>query len=304
MSLNLTVIGLDRLGTSIGLALNGKNADIHRIGVDLDRKLVDHVKEMGAFDQLETNLSKAVQLADVVLISLPFDQVEITLKTIAQVIKQEVVLAYCSTLPSQVAALVKDLFPDRTYFIAMTPAYNAKYLEEADQHTPHADLFENGVIMISHPPQLPSAVIQTIIDLTKALGAKPYFADLLEVDGFQSITEVLPQIASTAVLLSAAGEPGWKDAGKLANYLFYLASKPLDNLMDSDQPGHSLIVNRENSLRMIDNLQVTLQTIRKLIETRDKVGLKELLLDLQTQREMWLKQRLSGGQEKSTGTKK
>ena len=290
MKINLSVIGLDRTGVSIGLALGKKGTEMQRTGFDLDHKKVETAKNYQAFNQVTVKLDDAVKLADLVLIDLPLDEVKDIFTRIAQWIKKDAVLLYFSALPEKTAGWAKQLLPKNVYFVALTPAINPKYIEDFDQSTPHVDLFENSHILISHLPSIPPKVIQIAADLTTMMGATPCFADLAEVDGLQTIAQFLPRITAAAVMDEVVNEPGWKDASKLAGDDLANATRLLNSILDENQ-GQVLIDNKENSLRVIANLQNSLAKLAQLINAGESQKLQDYLESLRIERENWLGKR-------------
>jgi len=290
MKINLTVIGLDRTGVSIGLALGKKGAEIQRTGFDLDHKKVEAAKNYQAFNQVTVKLDDAVKLADLVLMDLPLDEVKDIFTRIAQWIKKDAVLMYFSALPEKTAGWAKQLLPENVYFVALTPAINPKYIEDFDQSIPHVDLFENSQMLISHLPSIPPKVIQIAADLTTMMGATPCFADLAEVDGLQTIAQFMPRIAAAAVMDEVVNEPGWKDASKLAGDDLANATHLLNSILDENQ-GQVLIDNKENSLRVIANLQNSLSKLAQLINAGESEKLQDYLESLRMERENWLGKR-------------
>ncbi len=290
MKINLTVIGLDRIGVSIGLALGKKGAEMQRTGFDLDHKKVEAAKNYQAFNQVTDKLDDAVKLADLVLIDLPLDEVKGIFTRIAQWIKKDAVLLYFSALPEKTAGWARQQLPENVYFVALTPAINPKYIEDFDQSTPHVDLFENSQMLISHLPSIPPKVIQIAADLTTLMGATPCFADLAEVDGLQTIAQFLPRITAAVVMDEVVNEPGWKDASKLAGDDLANATRLLNSILDENQ-GQVLIDNNENSLRVIANLQNSLGKLAQLIHAGDSQKLQDYLESLRMERENWLGKR-------------
>ena len=290
MKINLTVIGLDRIGVSIGLALGKKGAEIQRTGFDLEHKKVEAAKKTQAFNLVTDKLDDAVKSANLVLIDLPLDEVKDIFTRIARWIKKDAVLLYFSALPEKTAGWARQQLPENVYFVALTPAINPKYIEDFDQATPHVDLFENSQMLISHLPSIPPKVIQIAADLTTLMGATPCFADLAEVDGLQTIAQFLPRITAAVVMDEVVNEPGWKDASKLAGDDLANATRLLNSILDENQ-GQVLIDNKENSLRVIANLQNSLAKLAQLICAGDSQKLQETLESLRMERENWLGKR-------------
>ena len=119
------------------------------------------------------------------------------------------------------------------------------------------------------------------------LGATPCFADLAEVDGLQTIAQFLPRIAAAAVMDEAVNEPGWKDASQLAGNDLADATRLLNSILGENQ-GQLFIENKENSLRVISNLQTSLAKIAQLINAGDHQQLQDHLESLRIGREKWL----------------
>lgn len=287
MKINGTVIGLGRTGVSIGLALGKNQGEIQLTGFDFDHKKIEAAEVQHAFDRVSSKLEDAVKFADLVLIDLPFDEVKGVLTRIAQWMKKDAVVLYFSGLPAKIAGWAKQLLPENVYFVALTPALNPKYIEDIEQSIPQADLFENSEILISHLPSLPAKVIQMAADLATLLGATPRFADMVEVDGLQTLAQVLPRIAAAAVMAEVVNEPGWKDASQLAGNDLANATRLMNSILIENQ-GQVLIEDQENSLRVIVNLQNSLAKLANFIEAGDSQKLQDYLESLRVERENWL----------------
>jgi prephenate dehydrogenase len=300
MNSNLTVVGLDRIGASIGLvfARNGKQASL--LGYDADPKKLTPAKDLQIFSRLTSKMEDAIQFADMLLIDLPLDEVQETFKQLRNWINKDALILYFSSSPERAAAWARQALPDLVHFVALTPAINPKYLDEVDTTSPHEDLFENSRIFISHAPDLPANVIRIATDVVDLLGAEPCFADLAEVDGLQAITQLLPCISAAALMAEVTSEPGWKDASHLAGAELAQATRLLDSIL-AENLGEMLLSNRENSLRVIANLQNSLADIAALIKAGDNRSLQDELTRLRLERENWRKMRRNA-QTKKKGT--
>ena len=60
MTVQVTVLGLGQIGTSIGLALAKQKAQITRVGLDRETDTARKAEKMGAFDRISPNLRAAV----------------------------------------------------------------------------------------------------------------------------------------------------------------------------------------------------------------------------------------------------
>ena len=92
MTIQLTIIGLGQIGASIGLALAEKGELLQRVGHDRERRIANYAEKIGAVDRIENNLPRAVQNADLVVLSLPVDQIRETMEFIAEVLQEDCVV--------------------------------------------------------------------------------------------------------------------------------------------------------------------------------------------------------------------
>ena len=65
----ITIIGLGRIGSSIGLALKAPELDYEVVGHDKDGLVQKKAREIGAVDSTSWNLISACEPADVVIIT-------------------------------------------------------------------------------------------------------------------------------------------------------------------------------------------------------------------------------------------
>lgn len=294
MSVQITVLGLNAVGQSIGLALGPSKSQITRVGSDASGEVMRQAQKSGAFDKVLVNLPEAVRQADAVILCLPLDEMRKTMEAIRLDLKPGVVVLDTSPVPLRTAGWAGELLPPQNcYFLSFTPAVNPAYLHAgADgQPEPHADYFQDAVVFISHPQGIDPSAIEFGDNLARLLGATPVFSEAHEVEGLLALTRWLPLLASAAVLGAAAGQPGWKEARKLAGPEFALAGLGLGALPNDAEAAEALAEARENALRMVDLLRGELDELRTLLETRDDEALAARMKELRRMRSDWIGRR-------------
>ena len=102
---------------------------------------------------------------------------------------------------------------------------------------------------------------------------------------------LLPGLIAAALINSVMEQPGWKEGRKLAGSAFALATAPLLTMEGSKTVGKAALANRENVLRVIDNLMVSLSSLRKAIDREDAEDLQEQIRAALESRESWIHQR-------------
>jgi prephenate dehydrogenase len=298
-TVEITIIGLGQIGTSIGLALAGQKTSIHRVGVDYDPANTRAANKMGALDQTVNNIPSAVRNADLVILALPLDLVQETIKLIAGELHPGAVVVNTSPVRSAIDSLAKEVIPPERYYISITPTINPVYLPDPviGVDAARADLFKNSQMIITSPPGTHPDAIKLATDLATLLGASPYFADSLEADGLLASTHFLPQLISTALLNAVIDQPGWREARKLAGPSFYEVTYPAMNLDEEKVLGLGAIMNRDNVVRMLDQFIYSLQELREKIAEKDSAGLDKLTRHALEGRLIWWHQRQQGNWE-------
>lgn len=302
MTTQITVLGLGQVGTSIGLALAGQKASVTRIGNDRETLTARAAEKMGAFDKIVVNLHAAVEKSDMIVLALPAGEIEETLKIVAEDIRQGAVII--STAPVKVAVsemAQKILGPDR-YFVTMSSGLNPAYLDEDDTgpEAAHEDLFKNSMMIITAPSGTHPGAIDLVSDLATLLGGKPFFVDPYEADGLAAAVDTLPLLASAALLRATQDQPGWREGRKLAGKPYAQTTRPAVMLAGKDSYGAEALLNRENVVRVLENLIAALQSERDMIANGESDALHQYLSEAQKGREEWLKQRASADWEART----
>ena len=293
MTIQITIIGLGQIGTSVGLALGDHRELVRRVGHDRDFGVARRAEKMGALDKVVINLPSAVREADLVLLALPIDQIRDTLVVIREDLKEGVVVMDTGPVKEAVAAWAAEILPPERYYIGLTPVINPAYLHEVDTgvNAARPDLFRNGMVGIVAPPRTPSEAIKLAADLTRLIGATPLFADPLEMDGLMAATHILPQLMAAALLSATVDQPGWREGRKVAGRSYAEATSSIAHPSEPATLRAAALFSRENVLRVLDSLIASLQSIRNDIHTQDAKALDERLARARRGREEWLKQR-------------
>lgn len=304
MTAAITIVGMNRVGASLGLALANQKHQLRLTGIDRDPEKARKALKLGALDEIVLNLEKAVQQADVVILCLPLSELQENLQIILPALKPEAVLLDTSSIQVQVFAWVKPLLSAGRYFLTFYPTLNPDFLGEysASLEDASADLFKGGLCAISSPSGTSEEALNLAVDLASLLGAKPYFADPYEVDGLLGMVHLLPRLAAAVLADAAFAQPGWTEARKLAGPAFTSATAPLEVDAEGENPGLDAVHNRENALRLLDALAATLQEIRDEVASGDPDALQKRLVSARAGRSLWLGQRKSGAWEKGPET--
>lgn len=296
MSIQITIIGMGQIGTSIGLALATHKDLVYRVGHDKNIGIANHAKKIGAVERVDINLPNAVEQARLVVLALPLDQVRETLQVIAPCLQEEAVVMDTTPVKESVAGWAKELLPEKRYYVGLVPVLNPDLLQSHETGTDaaHADLFKGGMMGIISPPGVPSEAIKLATDLSRLLGAEHLFVDLVEADSLMASTHILPQLIATALVNVTIDQPGWREARKVAGRSYAEVTGPGAQFEEPAALASEALSSRQHITRLLDSLIATLSQMRNEIRDGKDDQLLQRLARARQGRELWWKQRQRG----------
>jgi prephenate dehydrogenase len=293
MTVQITIIGMGQVGTSIGLALAKHSELVFRVGHDKEITAANAAKKMGALDRVDINIPHAVADAGLVILAVPLHQVRETLEVVAQDLRPDVVVMDMAPVKETVLTWAKELLPEHAHYIGVVPVINPNYLQTHDSGTEaaHADLFQNGLLAIVSGRGTPSEAIKLAADLSQLLGAEHLFIDPVELDSMMSATHLLPQLVAAALLNSTVDRPGWREARMLTGRPYAEATGPAALFDQHAALAQAALGAREHVLRNLDNLIDALNDLRHDIYSQDAASMTLRLENARKGYERWWQER-------------
>ncbi len=304
MSVQITIIGLGQVGSSIGLALAGQK-NIKRVGHDKNYEAARSAQKIGAVDDVKVNLPASVRDAQVVILSLPLSEIRDTLGYIAQDLQAGTVILDTAPAKAKVAEWVGEVLPPERYYVGLSPAAGTTYLHgmEIGVHSARADLFKNGLFLVNAPSGTPGGALELAGNLVSLLGAEVMFSDAAEADGLLASTHLLPQLAGAALLNSTVNQPGWREARRLAARPYAAVTAAMTYHDEPKSLGDAALANRGNTVRVLDELIASLQNLRERIAEADGEGVIEYLEASAKARDRWFNERSKAEWETASRSK-
>lgn len=293
MSVQITIVGLGQIGSSMGLALKARGVDVHRIGHDKDPQAAKESQKLGAVDDVKYNLPASIREAKIVILALPLAAVRETLEVIAPDLQEGTLVLDTAPAKATVAAWAKEILPEGRFYVGLTPAINPDYLHgtEFGVKAARADLFEKGLMVVNAPAKTPGNIFNLAMEFVMLLGAMPLLMDTAEADGIFSAMHILPQLAASALLDTTVNQPGWQEARKLGGRPYATVTAGAAYHDDVLSLGESALENRENVVRLLNAYISSLIGLRDEIESSDRAALKERLQEAWEGRMRWLDER-------------
>lgn len=297
----ISVIGLNQIGISMGLALKKSEKDLFLVGSDPEIEVEQKAAKLNAFDRIVHNMADAIKEADMVILNAAVDELQEMIQAVAVNLKPGAVVLVTAPLHVQTLQWAKECLPTNRHLLMFTPSINPDFLNQSDtaSEVPSEEFFHKGSIAISSTVEENAGSIQLALDLASLLKADPIIFDPYEADGVLAWARLLPYLNAAIMFRAASNQPGWKEAQKLADVGFFNSTLPLTIPMEKENLGKALLIQSENSIRLVDTLIDELKRLRKVISDQDSQALQAFLEAPGKQRLHWIQTRATGVWEKN-----
>lgn len=300
-TISVAILGLGRIGASVGLALKqyntGKGArhDFQVVGTDRRSSIQADAEKRGALHTTARSLADAARNRDIIIIALPYSDVASAYREIGAAARPGAVVLDMSPLASPSLQWAAAHLAESVYMVSVTPVLNPAVLFDGLDTLEHAraDLFDGGGMMLMPSPNAAKDAVELAADFATVLGAAPHFMDAAEHDALIAATEGLPALMGVALFHMLKGTKGWDDGRRMANPAFARVTHRLNDLHPDDLRD-LLLNNRANTVHFLDNLIVTLQTLRGLVDSDSRDALEVALIESATAYDEWLNRRRRG----------
>jgi prephenate dehydrogenase len=284
----VSILGLGRIGASIGLALKASDYQLQVIGYDDDRDVAQKAKEIGAVDKTSGNLLNTATAAEIVVLALPFRELENTFQLIGDDLSPHTLIIDLSSLKSPGLKWAKK-YLKRGHYIGASLVLRASMLTDSRQTIEAADahLFEDSVYCIMPSPTAEPKAVETAVNFGRLLGATPFFLDALEYDSLMHGVETGPGLLAAAMFRAVQKSTGWRDILRFAGLPFALATTALEN----QDLAHLALQDKAATLRWLDGVLTELQNVRRWVADGDLERLELILDELEIERARWLHHR-------------
>ena len=296
--INVAIIGLGRLGASVGLALKRYNKrsdakhDFDVLGVEDRASVAKDAEKIGAVNKSVRNLYDGVRNRDIIVLALPYADVRRTYQAIGKDIRAGGVVLDMSPVKLPSLGWAKEFLPDEVHMVGVTSIINPIYLFDGLDNTKdaHEDFFDNGNMMLMPSPSCIREAVELASDFSALLGGKPHFMDPAEHDSLFAATSSLPAVLGVLSFYMLARNPGWDDLQRLTNPDF---GRVTHHLYDThpDDLRDIWLHNQDSLLRYTDGMIEALQSFREVLAAKDRVALEALLVESADHYSGWINRR-------------
>ncbi|MEE8362471.1 MAG: prephenate dehydrogenase/arogenate dehydrogenase family protein [Dehalococcoidia bacterium] len=209
----VTIIGLGMIGSSMGMATRASRSGVKVVGYDSNSQVHNRAKRIGAVDDTEWRLDRAVQDADLVVLAVPVLEVRDLFDQMSRSLKPGAAVTDTATTKVSVMGWARDMLPREVGFIGGNPLAGAGL---SGQDEARADLFTGVTYPLTPAPRAPAATVDTVVTFVQKLGARPLFVGPEEHDSYVAAVSNLPALLSSALVLAVSSGQGWGEIGRFA----------------------------------------------------------------------------------------
>jgi prephenate dehydrogenase len=292
----IAIVGTGCIGTSIGLALHQTGQPLFIVGHDKQAAHADAARRMKAVDKTDWNLINACQNADLVILAIPMNAIEETLKALAPHLKEGSVVTDTASLKGQVMEWAGAWLPATVHFVGGDPVVTST---GSGPDAASADLFRDNLYCIIPAPSAHPDAVSLVSSLVSLLGGRPYYLDAAEHDGLMAGVAHLPYALATALINGATRQAAWREMRKLAGGGFDQIGAMVGE--DPDALCDLLLANRDNLVRCLDAYMVELKAVRDLIAGGEGEPLAQSIDRALVARNQWIQDRRNRFNEISPG---
>lgn len=192
--MKVALVGLGLIGGSFALDLKKHRLCDTIVGVDNDSKHRAEAVRLGIVDET-ASLEEAVCDANLVVVAIPVNHIEATLRTVLDCIKpSQFVIDMGSTKESIVKAVVNH--PNRSSYVACHPIAGT---ENTGPSAAFSGLFQGKVNIICNEQHSSKEALDFVLSVFQELGMKTIFMDSKEHDRHIAYVSHLSHVSSFAL---------------------------------------------------------------------------------------------------------
>ncbi len=197
----IALIGIGLIGSSLARVIRQKKLADHIAIATRTCTTLERARELDLGDSYTTDNSKAVENADLVIVSVPVGASGYVAKEISQHLKPEALVTDVGSTKASVIRQMKPELPDTVHFI---PGHPIAGTEFSGPDAGFADLFINRWCILTPLPNTNDEALEKLTQFWQACGAKVDQMDPEHHDLVLAITSHLPHLIAYNIVGTAS----------------------------------------------------------------------------------------------------
>jgi prephenate dehydrogenase len=287
MASKIVVCGVGLIGGSFALAIKSALAgrhDVAIVGMGRTRAPLEQALQLGVIDSIETDWTRALKGADLVLLGMPVGQMGLVLQAMAPYLEPQTLVTDGGSTKADVVALARTALGDKIgQFIPGHPIAGA---EKSGVGAAKADLYAGKRVVLTPLPENTPEAVKAIRTVWEICGAKVSELAPEEHDCVFAAVSHLPHLLAFALVHDLAQRGN-------ADQLFGFAASGFRDFtrIASSHPEmwrDICLANRKALLQELDAYMTELLRTRVLLASADSAGLEKMFDTARTRRDAWL----------------
>ncbi len=216
----ISVIGLGLIGGSLALALKDR---ARVVAYDPDREASGHALAAGIQTK---DLPECVHQAELVFLAAPVGSIPLAGLKIAPYLRPGTIVTDVGSTKAQVVRDLQNHLPRHCLYVGGHPMAGS---ERSGFPAAREDLFRDTTYIITPTANTHPRAIEVLLEIVKALDARPFFMDIAEHDRLVALISHLPFLISTVLARTileasevhpeviAIASGGFRDMSRLAS---------------------------------------------------------------------------------------
>jgi len=280
----LCVIGVGLIGGSLARALRAAGACREVVGAGRNSENLQTAVDLGVIDRYETDLSRAVAGADMVLVSVPLGAMADVFGAIRGHLSPHTVVTDAGSAKGGVIDAARQVFDGVPAFFV--PGHPIAGTEQSGVEASFAGLYKDRRVILTPLPETDIHATAQVREMWEAAGAEVVEMDPVHHDAVLAATSHLPHVLAytlveSLVRLGDEGEVFEYAAGGFRDFTRIASSDPV---MWRD----ICLANGDAIQLMIEHFTTDLQELSEAIENRDGQHLLELFTSARDARDRYV----------------
>ena len=269
----MTVIGVGLIGGSLARAARAKGLCVEFVGCGRDQSHLQQGVELGVIDRFETDIAKAVENADLIVVGAPVGAMNAIFSRIKDSIRKDAVITDVGSSKQSVvddARAAFDQLPE-----GFVPGHPIAGTEKSGVAASFAELFENRCTILTPTESSAQWAIDKLSKLWKGVGAEVVCMDAAHHDEVLAATSHIPHVLAFALVDTLGRMQESKEIFKYAAGGFRDFTRIASS--DPDMWRDICLHNSDAIIHVLRLFKKELDTLEEAIKDKDSDGIKTIL---------------------------
>jgi cyclohexadieny/prephenate dehydrogenase len=197
----VALVGIGLIGSSLARVIRREGLARTIVVSTRRAETLARARDLGLGDAYEQDPGKAVEGADLVVVSVPVGSSGAVAEAIGPHLAPGAIVSDVGSVKADVVRQMVPHLPDRVHFV---PAHPVAGTEHSGPDAGFAELFENRWCIVTPPPQADEAAVERLVAFWRACGSKVETMTPEHHDMVLAITSHIPHLIAYNIVGTAA----------------------------------------------------------------------------------------------------